>query len=128
MKFDLIIDDGPHSLESQISALDFINKLTTIGTLVIEDIQEGIIDIRRLREALPSHLRAKSEFVNFSNKSKRYDDCIFVYSNSDSVLDYVREIRERFRHWGLTSSAHHKAFSLYLRVTNKLSSQIGKKL
>ena len=38
-KFDIIIDDGPHTLESQIFVLDnYLNNLSENGILVIEDI------------------------------------------------------------------------------------------
>lgn len=39
--FDVIIDDGPHSLESQLIAMDlYHNKLSKNGVMIIEDIQK----------------------------------------------------------------------------------------
>ena len=39
--FDVIIDDGPHTLESQLIAMDlYHNKLGKNGVLIIEDIQK----------------------------------------------------------------------------------------
>lgn len=39
--FDVIIDDGPHTLETQIKAVDiYLNKLSKSGVMVIEDIQK----------------------------------------------------------------------------------------
>ena len=38
--FDVIINDGPHSLKSQIYFVkNFINKLTKLGVILVEDIQ-----------------------------------------------------------------------------------------
>jgi hypothetical protein len=40
-KFDVIIDDGPHTLASQLDAVDlYLNKLSKSGVMVIEDIQK----------------------------------------------------------------------------------------
>jgi len=39
--FDIIIDDGPHTLTSQLIAVDlYLNKLSKNGVMVIEDIQK----------------------------------------------------------------------------------------
>jgi cephalosporin hydroxylase len=37
-KFDLIIDDGPHTLKSQVQALRFIKNLNFNGVFIIEDL------------------------------------------------------------------------------------------
>lgn len=59
-QFDIIIDDGPHDLETQkFVASNYINLLSKNGILVIEDIPH-IEWIRELTEALPE------EFKNYS--------------------------------------------------------------
>ncbi|MFM8235980.1 MAG: class I SAM-dependent methyltransferase, partial [Actinomycetota bacterium] len=47
-KIDLLIDDGPHTIKSQIDSLKWLDKLSEKGTLVIEDIVGGIVGIRKI--------------------------------------------------------------------------------
>lgn len=61
-KFDLIIDDGPHTFESQIFALEFyLPHLNPGGLFVIEDIQ-NMYYAQILRRLVPG--RYKSEILD----------------------------------------------------------------
>ena len=101
--WDLIIDDGPHTLSSQKLALKYIDSLSTNGTLIIEDIQNGILDIQHLIQALPKEVRGKTEYVSFRKLSNRYDDVLFIYSNSREVLEFVKSKRLEIKDWRLIS-------------------------
>ena len=51
-----MIDDGPHSLSSQIMFLNlYLDKLDETGVLVIEDILFAYRDCYRLMRALPDN-------------------------------------------------------------------------
>lgn len=130
-KFDLIIDDGPHTLESQIKALHyFIPLLAEGGTLVIEDIQNGIVDMKKLWRSLPSHLRGSSCYLSFASNSRRYDDALFVFSLSPSVLRLAAQLREEYMYWGFKAPILHYAYKLAveLRLLAKRVSRLPKKL
>lgn len=76
--FDIIIEDGPHTLESQIFAVNnWGKKIKKNGTLIIEDIQEiGHVNI--LMEHIENNLDVKFYYKVFDLRSikNRYDDII----------------------------------------------------
>jgi hypothetical protein len=77
-KFDIVIDDGPHSLDSMAFFAKYYSELLTDdGILVIEDIQ----DIRWCTELinfLPQELRTKVRIIDLRHVKGRYDDIMFV--------------------------------------------------
>jgi len=76
--FDIVIDDGPHSLESQKKAIQlYLPKVNPGGIFVIEDIQEeSSIDV--LKQALPENLKEHSRFVDLRSVKNRRDDMMFI--------------------------------------------------
>lgn len=76
--FDIIIDDGPHSLESQIEAIKlYLPKLNEGGIFVIEDIQDRN-HLNILKQNTPVEFHDRIEFVDLVNAKNRYDDILFV--------------------------------------------------
>ncbi len=76
--FDLIVDDGPHSLESMMFFLsNFSSLLTDDGILIVEDIQ-SIDWIPNLMEAIPEKFKSKAKFYDLRNVKGRYDDMIII--------------------------------------------------
>lgn len=78
--FDIIIDDGPHTIESQLKALEFyLPKLNEGGVLLIEDIQKyEYIDM--LEEKYKELGGEKEvEFYDLRSIKNRYDDIIVVF-------------------------------------------------
>ena len=74
--FDFIIDDGPHTLESQLySVIYWTQKLKSGGKLIIEDIQ-NIDHIIYLERMVDTDLFTSKLFDLRANKN-RYDDIIF---------------------------------------------------
>lgn len=72
--YDVIIDDGPHSLESQIfAASNYAKLLKPGGILIIEDIQ-NFDDVEKITSAIPSGY--KFEIFDRRNVKNRYDDVI----------------------------------------------------
>ncbi|MHB1953271.1 MAG: class I SAM-dependent methyltransferase [Sulfobacillus sp.] len=77
-RFDLIVDDGPHSLESMLFLLrNYLYLLSPGGTLVIEDIQ-SIDWIEQLKQAVPDFLRSNIRVIDLRSIKDRYDDVLFV--------------------------------------------------
>lgn len=77
--FDIIIDDGSHHLECQQKAVNvFINKLTSGGIFIIEDITpENLQYFVELAKVTPN-----SEVVDRRHLPPyRYDDILFVFKN-----------------------------------------------
>lgn len=76
--FDIVIDDGPHTLESMIfAAANFPALLAEGGMLVIEDVQKPEW-IPQIVAALPEHLRGLAETVDRRAVKRRYDDIMLV--------------------------------------------------
>jgi hypothetical protein len=76
--FDIIIDDGPHTLESQIDCINlYLPKLKENGVLIIEDIQ-FIENINHLKRAVPEEYKNKTEHLDLTQKSGRFDDIMLI--------------------------------------------------
>lgn len=80
--FDLIFDDGPHTLESQLKCLEYyLPMLKDDGCLIIEDVQDKTHF--ELFENYMNSLDANSEIkykfasVDLTHIKNRYDDLIF---------------------------------------------------
>ena len=79
--FDIIIDDGPHTIESQIKCLEFyLPKLNDGGVILIEDIQkyEYIETLEEKYKELGGDMEV--EFYDLRNIKRRYDDLIVVFA------------------------------------------------
>ena len=82
IKFDMILDDGPHTLQSNI---DFINKylplLTETGILIIEDVQQFEY-IELFKQIVPDKLKQYIQVYDLRNIKGCYDDILFVVNKS----------------------------------------------
>ena len=75
---DIIIDDGPHNIESQIwTVKNLSHRVKPGGMLIIEDVID-ISMLDQLREATPFHLRDYVEFIDLRSVKGRSDDIMFV--------------------------------------------------
>jgi tetratricopeptide (TPR) repeat protein len=78
--FDVIIDDGPHTLESQSKCIElYLNVLKPNGTLIIEDV-DNLGYIPTLISKLPSSDIFDYEYSTYdlTEKKGRWDDILFV--------------------------------------------------
>jgi hypothetical protein len=76
--FDLMVDDGPHTLESMLFfARHFSQFLAPGGLLVIEDIPDPEW-VHYIFGAVPEHLKKFCEAYDFRTIKRRHDDIIFV--------------------------------------------------
>lgn len=78
IKFDILMDDGPHTLDSfHFFARHYSSLLAPQGVLVIEDIPEleltpGIIN------CFPEHLRSLAKVVDLRHVKNKWDDILIV--------------------------------------------------
>ncbi len=77
-KFDIMVDDGPHTIESMVTFIkQYSQLLKEDGILVVEDVQ-SIDWIPTLRAATPEHLKPYIEVLDRRSVKGRYDDILFV--------------------------------------------------
>jgi hypothetical protein len=81
-QFDLVLDDGPHTLESMKQCIRLYTKvLADDGILIIEDVQAmEWLDI--LRNEVPAHLQKYVYTYDLRKNKGRYDDIVFVVNKS----------------------------------------------
>ena len=80
--FDIIIDDGPHSLHSQNFVVDnYFPLLNLNGILIIEDIQDSNhLDV--LTSRLPAEHRSSVRTFDVRRTKGRYDDLIWTVTKT----------------------------------------------
>lgn len=84
-QFDIIIDDGPHTLRSQQIALElYLPKLKPTGIFVVEDILTGGLAIFPLLKKVPAGFNVY--FYDFRWHRVCGDNCLFVVKPSNSSL------------------------------------------
>lgn len=82
IKFDFVIDDGPHTLKSmQDFILLYSPLLTDDGILIIEDVQ-SIDWFGKLRDATPRKLRDQIKTYDLRGVKGRCDDILFIIDKS----------------------------------------------
>lgn len=74
---DIVIDDGPHTLQSQIDCIQYyLPKLAHHGLLIIEDIQD-FKHCHKLIESIPN-IPCTYEIHNLIQNKNRPDDILFI--------------------------------------------------
>jgi len=82
IRFDFMLDDGPHTLESMKQFIKLYSKLMTDdGILIIEDVQ-SIDWIPMLVEVVPEHLKKYIMVYDLRENKGRYDDIVFSINKS----------------------------------------------
>lgn len=76
--FDIIIEDGPHTLESQIFAIqNYTQLLKEGGTLIIEDVQKFEFG-KIIMDSIGDSYHTSKELVDLRHVKNRYDDLLVV--------------------------------------------------
>jgi hypothetical protein len=82
IKFDMIIDDGPHTLESQKDCVfHYSHLLANDGVMIIEDLP-FLEWADELKKVTPSHLQEFIEVYDRRPIKGRHDDILFVINCS----------------------------------------------
>jgi hypothetical protein len=75
--YDFIIEDGPHTLETQIFAVEhWTKKLKVNGKLVIEDIQSPEKDVSIILAPLQNRTNLTYRLIDLRSSKGRWDDYI----------------------------------------------------
>jgi hypothetical protein len=78
IKFDMILDDGPHSLQSNIDVIvKYLPLLSENGIMIIEDIQ-NFQWINILKQNVPDEYQKYIQIYDLRHIKNRYDDVLFV--------------------------------------------------
>ena len=86
--FDIIIDDGPHTLESQIQFIRmYFHKLKQGGILIIEDIAKEDYAKQLISEA--QKFSSALNFIDTRKQTHRYDNMILIIRN-DQNAEYLK--------------------------------------
>jgi SAM-dependent methyltransferase len=87
--FDMVIDDGPHTLDSMRTFLThYSHLLKEDGILIIEDIQRWDW-VERLEEHVPQHLKGQIEVYDLRKIKGRYDDIVLVIDKSLPKSEFI---------------------------------------
>jgi cephalosporin hydroxylase len=86
IKFDVLLDDGPHTLESMILFIKLYSQIMTDdGILIIEDVQ-SIKWINDLINAVPENLKSYIKYYDLRKNKNRFDDIVFTIDKSNNVI------------------------------------------
>jgi cephalosporin hydroxylase len=85
IKFDIMLDDGPHTLESMKQFIKLYSQLMADdGILIIEDVQDwSWIEI--LKDEVPQHLKQFIKVYDLRPIKNRYDDIVFVIDKLNPI-------------------------------------------
>ena len=87
IRFDFMIDDGPHSLESMILFIRYYSQIMTDdGILIIEDVQ-SCDWIPILINEVPDTLKQYIKVYDLRPNKNRYDDIVFTINKSTSAVE-----------------------------------------
>ena len=82
IKFDILIDDGPHTLDSMIFFVThYLPLLNETGVLVIEDIPD-ITWINILIQNVPEEYRNFIQIEDLRHVKNRWDDIMFIINKA----------------------------------------------
>ena len=83
IKYDFMLDDGPHTLESMQQFIKLYSQIMTDdGILIVEDVQSwDWIDI--LKNEVPDHLKPFIKVYDLRANNNRYDDIVFTIDKSN---------------------------------------------
>ena len=82
IKFDFLIDDGPHTLESQEKFVELYSPLLKEkGILIVEDVQD-IEWLENLKNKTPEDLKKYIKNYDLRENKHRYDDIVFTINKS----------------------------------------------
>jgi cephalosporin hydroxylase len=76
--FNIIIDDGPHTLESMINCIElYLELLSDDGILIIEDVK-SLEWCEILKNKIPSELKKNIKIFDLRKNKNRFDDILFT--------------------------------------------------
>ena len=77
-EYDIIIDDGPHTIETLQKCIEYyLPKLKEGGVMVLEDVQDTSW-FPILLDSTPDEYKDKTECIDLRENLGRYDDLLFI--------------------------------------------------
>jgi hypothetical protein len=89
-QFDLIIDDGPHTIKSQIKSLKYYDLLGSHGTLIIEDLYHSFWTALIIWFFAPIRVKKDMLFIDLFKFSRRKDDCVLLITKNSAVKKHFK--------------------------------------
>jgi|TARA_R110002110_G_C13405343_1_gene713116 8-demethyl-8-alpha-L-rhamnosyltetracenomycin-C 2'-O-methyltransferase len=85
-KFDFILDDGVHRVESQMNFIELYSPLLSEnGILIIEDIK-SLEWLDELKNKTPKNLKKYIKTYDLRKNKKRYDDIVFTIDKVNNSI------------------------------------------
>jgi len=85
IKFDFMLDDGPHTLESMKQFIKLYSQIMTVdGVLIIEDVQ-SLEWIDLLKNEVPQYLKKYIKIYDLRKNKNRYDDIVFTIDKTNII-------------------------------------------
>lgn len=76
--FDIVIDDGPHTLDSMLKCIDlYLPKVNDGGVFIIEDVQDTSW-FTVLTDRVPEELKSNIQYLDIRENKGRWDDLMFI--------------------------------------------------
>ena len=76
--YDIIIDDGPHTLQSQLFSLkNYLPKVKKGGVFIVEDVA-GEEALNELYKQTPDNFKDSARFIDLTASLNRYDNMLYV--------------------------------------------------
>ena len=94
IKFDLLLDDGPHTLGSMMTFIQLYSQIMADdGILIIEDVQQ--LDwIDKLKEIVPEELKKYVKEYDLRSNKNRSDDILFTIDKANYIDESKVEVDE----------------------------------
>jgi cephalosporin hydroxylase len=94
IRFDFMLDDGPHTLESMIKFIELYSQIMTDdGILIIEDVQSWSW-LPILTKTVPEELQKYIKIYDLRPNKGRYDDIVFTIDKFNIIPDVKMERSE----------------------------------
>jgi hypothetical protein len=95
IKFDLLLDDGPHTLESMKTFIKLYSQIMADdGLLIIEDVQNwNWID--KLKEVVPEELKKYVKEYDLRKNKNRSDDIVFTIDKASDMNDKASDMNDK---------------------------------
>jgi hypothetical protein len=88
IKFDILIDDGPHTFDSMVMFIKLYSQImTSDGILIIEDVQDWKW-IKQLKDAVPKELKQYIKVYDLRSNKNRFDDIVFTIDKCNNLTEH----------------------------------------